>query len=96
MLLVVEWYFNDLQNNLQMTVSLEVIFSFLDGNPKFSSQRTTLTSICAVAKAEARMSVSTLESSHLKKKKLNCNRIAKFILTALLCSSENVCDLSNA
>ena len=64
MLLVVEWYFNDLQHNLQMTVSLEVIFSFLDGNPKFSSQRTTLTSICAVAKAEARMSVSTLESSH--------------------------------
>ena len=35
MLLVVEWYFNDLEHNLQMTVSLEVIFSFLDGNPKF-------------------------------------------------------------
>ena len=34
MLLVVEWYFNDLQHNLQMTVSLDVIFPFLDGNPK--------------------------------------------------------------
>ena len=34
MLLVVEWYFNDLQPNLQMTVSLDVIFPFLDGNPK--------------------------------------------------------------
>ena len=35
MLLVVEWYFNDLQHNLQMTVSLDVIFPFLDGNPNF-------------------------------------------------------------
>ena len=39
MLLVVEWCFNDLQHNLQMTVSLEVIFLFLDGNTKFSTRR---------------------------------------------------------